>query len=129
MNKVNFSDFCEQDDIVSFATVMKYLRENPGTELTIEPGEYVLTSDIAIEAQKSVMSGAWGENPQLQMFNPKYKYTRGISLEGQKGSRINAYGVNLVVDGFMEPISVIDCEDIEVFLRAMLRANAGVLLC
>lgn len=110
---MNLSDFQPNSKIPAFAEAMRYLREHPGTTLTIDPGTYLLTSQQARDAQQSVMTGKWGKNPQRAMFNPSYSYTRGISLSGQKGSRILAYGVTLMIDGFMEPVSITDCEDIE----------------
>ncbi|MBR6739570.1 MAG: right-handed parallel beta-helix repeat-containing protein [Clostridia bacterium] len=111
---MNFSEFWQGDVMSSFACAMKYLKDNPGTTLTVEPGTYILTDERACRAQRAVMSGEYGDVPQRVMFSPKYEYTRGISLAGQKGSRIIAYGVKLLVDGFMEPLSVVDCEDVEI---------------
>jgi hypothetical protein len=111
---MRLSDFNAATDTLRFAAAMDYLRAHPGSELTIEPGVYRLTSDLARKAMQAVLSGEWGENPQSVMFSPSYQYTRGISFDGQKGSRIRAYGVTLLVEGFMEPISLINCSDIEI---------------
>ena len=110
---VCFSRFRGEDDTASFARAMEYLRSHPGTTLLVEPGEYLLTSELARETQKHVMNGDFGGNPQRIMFHPSFSYTRGISLDGQKGTTILARGVTLLVDGFMEPISVVNCEDVE----------------
>lgn len=111
---MKLADFRQKDDISTFAAAMEYLKSHPETELIIEPGVYTLTDELALAAQKSVMSGEWGQNPQKIMFNPKYRYSKGISVSAQKGSRIIAYGVTLTVNGFMEPVSITDCEDIEI---------------
>lgn len=101
-------------DTARFAEAMAYCREHEGTTLIVPPGEYILTSALARETQAKVMAGEFGGNPQPTMFNPKFDYTRGISFAGQKGTTLVGYGVTLMVDGFMEPVSVRDCEDITV---------------
>lgn len=98
----------------TFAEIMGYMREHPGTTLVIEPGIYHITSNLAKWTMESVLSGDFGLNPQRTMFNPKFPYTKGIDFNGQKGSRVIANGVTLMVEGFMEPVSLNNCEDIEI---------------
>ncbi|MBQ8399362.1 MAG: right-handed parallel beta-helix repeat-containing protein [Clostridia bacterium] len=111
---MRLSDFKGASDVLRFAAAMDYLRAHPGSTLTVEPGVYHLTSDLAKNAMQAVLSGKWGANPQSVMFNPSYEYTRGISLDGQRGSTIEAYGVTLMVEGFMEPLSIINCADVTI---------------
>lgn len=111
---VTLAEFTAATDIETFAAAMKYLRENPGTTLIVPPGTYHITSDLAKNAMNSVITGEWGRNPQRIMFNPKYEYTRGISFDGQQGTRVIADGAVLMIEGFMEPVSVINCSDIEI---------------
>ncbi len=111
-NIVNLAEFRESDDMNTFARAMKYLQSHSGTTLVVEPGTYLLTSEQARSAQTSVMNGEWGENPQDHMFNPKYEYTRGISIDGISDCKIEGYGVTLMVDGFMEPVSITNCENL-----------------
>lgn len=110
---VNLTEFTAASVLETFAAAMDYLRANPGTTLIIPPGTYHITSDLAKSAMHSVMIGEWGANPQRIMFNPKYEYTRGISFDGQQGTRVIADGAVLMVEGFMEPVSIINCSDIE----------------
>ncbi|MBQ4590837.1 MAG: right-handed parallel beta-helix repeat-containing protein [Clostridia bacterium] len=110
---VHLTDFTAAADIETFAAAMSYCREHPGTTLIVPPGTYHITSDLAKRAMNSVMTGEWGRNPQRIMFNPKYEYTRGISFDGQRGTRVIANGAVLMIEGFMEPVSVINCSDIE----------------
>lgn len=109
---VYFSSFLSEDHTASFSAAMDYLRKHPETTLVIEPGIYTITSELARETQRAVMNGEYGENPQRTMFNPKFEYTRGISFAGQSGTTVIGYGVTLMVDGFMEPVSVRDCENV-----------------
>ncbi len=111
--RIHLSKFRTNDDMSAFAAAMAYLREHPGTTLVMEPGTYTLTGELAKSAMQSVMSGEWGRNPQRQMFHPNYRYDRGISFDGIQNCRVEGYGVTLMVDGFMEPISMVNCENVE----------------
>lgn len=102
------------DDTAAFAAAMAYLREHPGTTLVVEPGVYTLTSDLARTTRRAVLNGDYSPNPERTMFNPRFAYTRGISFEGQRDTRMVGYGATLLVDGFMEPLSLVDCENVEV---------------
>ncbi len=101
-------------DTARFAAAMAYCRAHEGTTLIVPPGEYTITSVLARETQAKVMAGDYGRNPQPIMFCPTFPYDRGISFAGQKGTTLVGYGVTLLVDGFMEPVSVRDCEDVTV---------------
>ena len=114
-DKIHLSEFHSGDDMAAFASAMEYLRAHPGTALVIEPGTYTLTGELAKSAMASVINGDWGANPQRIMFHPKYEYDRGISFDGVKNCRVEGYGATLMVDGFMEPISLVNCENIELW--------------
>ncbi len=114
MSRIKLSDFSGTDDRARFAAALDYMKEHSGTTLFVEPGEYTITSKRARDAQQSVMNGDFGANPEPVMFNPKYEYDRGLDFAGHCGSRVEAYGVTLMIDGFMEPISVRDCRDVEI---------------
>ena len=112
--KFMFSEFAGADNAEKFNNAMAALRENPGSVLEIEPGEYEITTDLAREAVYNVMSGAWGTYPQDVMFNPKYKYSVGIDMSRQKNTTLRAYGVKLIVDGFMEVVSITDSDGVTI---------------
>ena len=114
MPEFSLNAFRKGSDTETFAAAMAYCRANPGTTLTVPPGEYTVTGILAKEAEAHVMRGDWGPNPQPVMFNPRYRYDRGLDFAGQKGTKVLAYGAALTVDGFMEPVSVRDCEDVEI---------------
>ncbi len=114
MNQINLSAFAASNDTERLGAAMAYLREHPGTELIIPPGVYEITTPLAREAMENVMTGVWGRSPQKVMFRPEYRYSRGVSLDGQHGSVISAYGATFMVNGFMEPLSIINCSDVEV---------------
>lgn len=115
-NTISFSHFRPNksaDDTEAFAAAMSYLQNHPGTTLIVEPGVYVITSDLARRTQAAVMRGDYGQNPQPIMFHPQFDYTKGICFAGQKNTKLIGYGATILVDGFMEPISLTDCENIE----------------
>ena len=112
-NTVFLSAFCGSDTLESISLAMQYLKDHPGTTLVMEPGVYTITSELAQWTRQSVLNGDFGSNPQRTMFHPKFPYTRGMDFAGQRGSRILAYGVTLMIDGFMEPVSLNHCENIE----------------
>ncbi len=111
---MNISFFKKDNDYETFSAVMEYLKENKNSTITIEPDTYYISTETARKAQKAVMNGDFGVNPEKKMFNPQYEYSKGISFDRQKGSTVIAYGVTLMIDGFMEPISITDCEDVEI---------------
>ena len=113
-NTVLLTDFAALTDMETFAEAMAYCREHPGTTLVVPQGTYHITGELAKSAMNSVLTGEWGGNPQRNMFNPKYKYDRGICFDGQQGTRVIADGALLLADGFMEPVSLVNCTDIEI---------------
>ena len=111
--RIVLSAFSGSTDMERIECAMHWLADHPGSELIIEPGVYTITSSLAKETMERVLSGDFGANPQPVMFSPHFAYSRGMSLAGQKNTRISAYGALFLVDGFMEPVSVIDCENVE----------------
>ena len=114
MSEAILTSFEGSNDTERFAAAMAYCRAHPGTTLTVPPGKYILTGKLARAAQEHVMRGDWGRNPQRIMFNPKYEFDRGIDFAGQRGTRVLAKGAALLIDGFMEPVSLRDCEEVEI---------------
>lgn len=112
--KIFFSYFKKDNTAESFRAAFEYLRNNPCTDLIVEPGEYVLTDKMAVEALTSVMNGDWGSNPQPVMFNPDYRYFIGVPIFNLENCSVIAENVKLIVDGFMEPVSVKDCRNVTI---------------
>ena len=114
MNVVKLSDFAGETDRELFAQAMGYLRRHPDSELYVEPRVYEIGTELSRETMKAVLYGEYGENPEGTMFSPDFAYSEGVSLEGQRGSRIYAAGATLLIDGFMEPLTLKNCENITV---------------
>lgn len=114
MNEIiNFSDKSGIDTVKALAKAVNRLKDGDGKTLVIEPGEYIITGSRAREAQDAVMNGRYGGNPQGVMFNPKYEYDIGLDLNGLSDCVISAYGAKFIIDGFMEPICIQNCENVE----------------
>lgn len=111
---VYFSSFRTESNIKAFRLAADYLSRNPDTELIIEPGEYLLSDELSKAAQSNVMHGVYGSNPQKIMFNPDYKYSIGFPLHGIENCSVIAENVKLVIDGFMEPVSIKNCRNINI---------------
>ncbi len=114
MNGIKLSDFTGADDRERFCAALGYMKKNPGTTLTVEPGVYRITTDRARAAQRSVMTGEWGEMAQDVMFSPSYRYDRILDFDGHENSTVLAYGATLLIDGFMEGISIRNCRGVTV---------------
>ncbi|MBR5519385.1 MAG: hypothetical protein IKU55_01585, partial [Clostridia bacterium] len=112
--QVLLTDFCGGDDLARFTAALAHLRTHPGTTLLIPPGTYRISTPRARKAQASVMSGAFGKNPEPTMFSPHYVYDRGLDFDGHVDSTVLADGVTLLVDGFMEPVSIRNCRNVTV---------------
>lgn len=113
-NTIKLSCFESENIIERFAKAKKWLREHPNTTLIIEPGVYELYTPLARKTMNDALSGAYGENPQDVMFTPEFAYSKGLLLDELKDITISARGALLMVDGFMEPITIQNCRGITI---------------
>ena len=108
----NFYASMDGDAVTAFREASAYLREHPNADFMIPAETYRITTPLAREAMAHVLSGDWGENPQKVMFNPHYRYDCGFSFAGQHGTAVYADRAMFLVDGFMEPVTIADCENV-----------------
>lgn len=108
----NFYTSMDDDAVTALGKASAYLRAHPNTDFMIPAETYRITTPLAREAMAHVLSGDWGENPQRVMFSPRYRYDSGFSLAGQRGTAVYAEHAVFMVDGFMEPVTVADCENV-----------------
>ena len=113
MDVIKLSDFYDGDTVQSLKKAVEQVKKDGAKTLFIEPGDYIVTGERARAAQSAVMAGDFGENPQKIMFTPTYEYDIGFDLSGLSDVRISAYGVRFIVDGFMEPVRIKNCENVE----------------
>lgn len=100
------------DDTDALRKAAKKAGEEPNSTLYFAPGKYNISDPFAIKIQNEAMSGKLGKNPQDQLFVPNKKYSIGLDFSGAKNLTILAEGVQLFCDGWMEPISFRNAQDI-----------------
>ena len=80
----------------------------------IPPGVYTIHNDRAYRLQEEVMTGVYGDNPYADTFTHKRKYEIGLDFEGMEDVTIEAYGVTMLVDGFMIAAALQHCRNITI---------------
>lgn len=114
MNKINLSDFSGRDDRERFAAALAAAKKVPGTTVVVEPGEYLITTERSREIRECVLRGDFGSCPEPTMFSPDFEYDRGLDFSGHDGTTLEADGVRLMIDGFMEDVSLRDCRGVTI---------------
>ncbi len=103
-----------KDDTKALRKAAEYCRKNPGTTLDIPAGVYRLRDAEAEKLEMDVMSGKHGPNPEHAMFVPYLSYVSGLDFSGSRDITIRAEGATLMCEGWMEPLSIIDCTNMTV---------------
>lgn len=83
-----------------------------GAILHFEPGTYNISDPLALRIQEEAMSGKLGKNPQDTLFVPNREYAIGLDFNGAQNLTIEAAGVQLICDGWMEPLSFRNAKNI-----------------
>ncbi len=89
-------------------------RNHPGSTLKISPGVYDIVDIDAVKLMNDVMNWKMGENPQNVVYTPYYPYSKGVDMSGLKNVTIKAHGVIFMCSGWMEPVSIIDAENLTI---------------
>jgi hypothetical protein len=84
------------------------------TTLVFPPGRYDLRDEDAVRLMEEVMKGAFGINPEAAIFRPYFPYVRGLDFSRIQDLTVEAAGAQLVVDGWMEPVSLEDCRNVTI---------------
>ena len=114
MRTILLSDYKVGDDRERIALALADAKCEPGSTVVFEPRVYTLTTERSREIRRAVMSGEYGADPEKVMFRPDFPYDRGIDLSGHDGTVLDGRGAHLLIDGFMEDISVRDCRSVTV---------------
>lgn len=112
--EVFLSDFTGKDTYEIFSSAMLFCRSNPGTRLKIPAGEYILHVPAARRLQAEVMNGAYGADPEPVVFHRSFPYAVGLDLSGARDVVIDARNVKLIFDGWLEAVSLTDCENVTI---------------
>ena len=112
--QINFYRFDGANNLEKFSAAMAWLREHPNGELYIPRGIYEISGESERKLYYDVIAGKYGDNPQPYLFRRDFPYTRALDFDGQIGSHVIADGVTLLFDGFFEPISLRNCQNISI---------------
>ncbi len=117
MNSVSVADFGavpndNQNDAESLRKAMDYCREHPGTVIHFESGIYNFGDEKAMDLQEGILNGKVNGNPQDSIFRPYYPYAKGLDFNGLNNITVEAQGAVLLFDGWGEPVSLNNCENI-----------------
>lgn len=82
--------------------------------LVIAPGVYHFRDEQAVELRDEVMSGGFGPAFERLMFYPYAPYVKGLDFSGCDGVTVQAEGVTLLCEGWMEPISLDRCKNVTI---------------
>lgn len=101
-----------QNDADALRAAVKFTREHPGTTLVFPPGIYDLRDEAAVQVQDDWMSGRLKGNPEQVLFKPYAPHVRGLDFSGSRKVTVEAAGATLRCDGWMEPVSLVDCQEV-----------------
>ncbi len=105
-------EFQKEINQKAIQSVLDDAKTIPNSTIIIPPGTYILTSEIARRNMDDIISGKYGDNPEPIIFRPDFPYSIGLNLSGHTGTTIEAYGVTFMVNGFMEPIALENCQNV-----------------
>ena len=100
-----------KDDTKALRKAAAYCRAHEGTTLEIPAGVYILRDTAAIRLEEEVLAGKYGGNPEPRMFVPYFPYVKGLDFTGCKDVTIEAQGAEILLEGWMQPVSIIDCKN------------------
>jgi len=100
------------DDTVALRKAVAFVSNNPNSELYFPPGKYFISDPKAIKIQQDALFGKLGNNPQSKLFRPNTSYVIGLDFKGAKNLTIKAKNAKLICDGWMEPLSFRNCDNI-----------------
>lgn len=99
-----------KDDTKALRKAVDYCRANSGTILMMPAGEYRLRDDQADALEKKMYSGKY-PNPEKEVFVPYYPHVKGLNFDGAESITIEAKGAVLMCEGWMEPLSILNCKN------------------
>ncbi len=103
-----------KDDTKALRKAAEFCRNNPGTTLNIPAGVYRLRDAEAEALEHKVLAGEYGENPEHAMYVPYLPYVSGLDFSGSRDITVKAKGATIMCEGWMEPVSLIDCTNMTI---------------
>jgi len=104
------------NDAEALRKAAEYCRNHPGTTLVFPAGVYDFSDPVAAKIEREAIDGTYGYGLQVQryLFIPTKPYVTGLDFTGSKDLTIEAYGAKLMVEGWMEVLAFIRCENVTV---------------
>ena len=100
-----------RNDAEALRAAVADCRKTGASTLVFPAGQYLLADARAVALQDSAMSGKFSDL-QNAIFTPHYKYVIGLDLTGIKDLTIEAKGAELLCDGWMEPLTLAETENL-----------------
>lgn len=102
-----------KNDIKALRKAVAYCRNHPGTTLVIPAGIYRLQDNQADALEQKVYGGKY-PNPEKEVFTPYYSHVKGLNFDGSESVTVEAEGAILMCEGWMEPLSILNCKNFTV---------------
>ena len=102
------------DDQEALQNAINQCKSKKATTLFIPPGVYDIIDEDAITLMNDIMDWKYGKNPQDIIFTPYFPYAKGLDFNGLKNVYVKAIGASLLCSGWMEPVSLENCENITI---------------
>jgi nitrous oxidase accessory protein NosD len=91
-----------------------WCRGKKGITLKFPPGIYHFQDEKAVEFRDKIMTGIFGNMPEKKMFFPYAPYIKGLDFSDCEDLIVDADGVLILYDGWLEPISLEKCKNITI---------------
>lgn len=104
----------DKNDLEALNDAIEYAKSKPGSILYFPPGVYDIADPSAIKLMDDILTGVIEGNSQKVIFEPYYPYAVGLDLDGVQDLEIEAGGATLLIDGWMEPISIRNSQRISI---------------
>lgn len=119
LQKVSVADFAALpndtlNDREAIQQALEYCRLHQVKTLLMPAGVYRIREESAVQLLTDIMAGKMGKNPQDIIFTPYYPYVRGLDFKGIRQLTVEATGAVLMVEGWMEPVSLENCKNITI---------------
>ena len=104
------------NDADALRKAAEYCRTHAGTTLVFPAGVYDFSDPEAAKIEREAIDGTYGFGLQVQryLFIPTKPYVTGLDFTGAKDLTIEAYGAKLMVEGWMEVLAFIRCQNVTV---------------
>ena len=113
MQQIKLEQFDGDGFLEKLQKAAGFLSQNPYCELILPKGEYVVGTDFSRRLMEDVLAGKYGDDPEKIIFRPYYHYDVLLCLNKARHVRVRGEGTSLLIDGFLEPVELTGCEDVE----------------